>query len=291
MRGISTPLCFLLLCSFSVSAQGQERSEAVWDSVGVILQSHASRGAGTYRYAFPRRDLTVRVGRVQVQPALALGSWAGFGTMGRDTVVMGDLVVTTSELRPVLQELERQQIRVAAIHNHLVGETPRIMYVHYEATGTPLALARRLDAVLRRTRTPRPVAPTASAAVTVDSALVYSMLGARGHASGAVAQVGFNLVGGPVEGLGGVLPVFAYGTGIGIQAVGRSQVVGTGDFAVPGAKVEPVVRALVSHGILVTALHTHLIGESPAVYFIHFWAEGPIQVELTGIRAALDAAR
>lgn len=70
-----------------VSAQG--RAGAPWDSVGQVLGSRAAESGGIYRYNFPRTDLMVRVGGVTVEAGLALGSWAGLGTIGPDTVVMG----------------------------------------------------------------------------------------------------------------------------------------------------------------------------------------------------------
>jgi len=55
--------------------------------------------------------------------------------------------------------------------------------------------------------------------------------------------------------------------------------------------VAPVFDALTAHGITATALHSHLIGEEPKLYYMHFWADGPLTEVLQGLRAALDAAR
>lgn len=65
----------------------------------------------------------------------------------------------------------------------------------------------------------------------------------------------------------------------------------TGDFAVTGEMVENMIDALAKHGITATALHTHMIGESPPVYFIHFWADGPLRDVVSGLRAAVDSVR
>ena len=61
--------------------------------------------------------------------------------------------------------------------------------------------------------------------------------------------------------------------------------------SVLAAKVAPVFDALTAHGITATALHSHLIGEEPKLYYMHFWADGPLTEVLQGLRAALDAAR
>lgn len=67
--------------------------------------------------------------------------------------------------------------------------------------------------------------------------------------------------------------------------------VATGDFAVVGATVEPILQALARHGIVATAVHSHLINESPTLYYIHFWADGALPDVVRGLRAAIDAAR
>ena len=72
---------------------------------------------------------------------------------------------------------------------------------------------------------------------------------------------------------------------------GATNGVATGDFSVREAKVQPVLSALAANLITATAVHTHLIGETPKIYYIHFWGDGPLADVLTGLRAALDAAK
>ncbi len=274
-----------------VAAQGQGGQAAAWDSVGRILKTPAVLTGGYYRYNFPRRDLTLRIGDVTVAPALALGAWAGFGGDPADATMMGDLVLTSGELKPVLAELTRQRIAVIAIHNHLVGEEPRIIYVHFHGQGEALDLAARFDRVLALTGAPRPVTMMPPPPVTIDTALVFATLGLTGRAQGAVAQVSAVLVPGPVTMHGRpVTPALGYGTPINVQVVGPGRAVASGDFAVLGAKVAPVFEALTAHGITATALHSHLVDEEPVIYYMHFWADGPLPDVLRGLRAALDAA-
>src|SRR5882672_7928669 len=265
---------------------------APWDSAGRILKTSGTATGGYYRYAFPRRDVTLRIGDVTVSPALALGAWAGFSGDAADATVMGDLVLTSGEVRPVLAELARQQIAVTAIHNHLVGEDPKITYVHFHAEGKPTELAGRLDRVLALTAAPRPVAATAPQPVTIDTALVFTTLGLGGRAQGTVAQVSVVLIPGTVTLHGRtVTPALGYGTPINIQMLSPDRAVATGDFTILAAKVAPVFEALTAHGITATALHSHLVGEEPKLYYMHFWADGPLTEVLRGLRAALDAAR
>jgi hypothetical protein len=293
MRALATfsALAFLLL-SRPPQAPAQAPLGAPWDSVAAVLRAPGAAARGYYRYSLPRRDLTLTVGDVTVSPALALGSWAGFSGTGRDATVMGDLVLTAGEVKPVLAELARQRLAVTAVHNHLVGEEPRLTYVHFHGEGRALDLAARLDRVLARTGTPRPVAPPAPEPLTIDTALVFRTLGTSGTAHGAVAQVGFVLVPGTVTLHGRrVVPAMGYASPVSVQRVSDGRAVATGDFALAADRVEPVLGALAGHGITATAMHTHLVGERPRLYYVHFWADGPLPEVLTGLRAALDAAR
>ncbi|HWP37364.1 MAG TPA: DUF1259 domain-containing protein [Gemmatimonadales bacterium] len=285
-------LTVVVLAAPTAGAAGQAPLDAPWDSVGSILRTSGTATGDYYRYGWPRRDLTVRVGDVTVSPTLALGAWAGFSGEAADATVMGDLVLTANELKPVLAELARQRIAVTAIHNHLVGEQPPITYVHFHAQGNALDLAGRLDRVLALTAAPRPVAAAPPQPVTIDTAQVFAALGLRGRAQGAVAQVSTVLVPGQVTIHGRpVTPALGYGSPINIQQVGPGRAVATGDFAVLGSKVAPMLDALAAYGITATAVHSHLVGEQPPIYYIHFWADGPLAEVLRGLRAGLDAAR
>lgn len=282
---------FLIAISLFAAAPLAAQSPGPWDGVARILKSPAVPSAGYTRFNFPRRDLTVTVGDVTVAPALALGSWLGFAGDPTDAEVMGDLVLAEQEVAPVEQALLQQGIMITAAHNHLVGDHPHITYVHVHAHGDAAALAARFDTVLSLTGAPRPVTPS-PAPLAIDTARVFSALGQSGRAQGAVAQLGFMFVPGAVQMDGRTLvPAMAYGSPVNVQLVGSGRAVATGDFSVPAAQVEPVRTALIAHGITVTAMHSHLVGETPRVYYLHFWADGTLDSVLTGLRAAIDAAR
>lgn len=291
MNGRTLLVTVVVLVSLAAVAAGQAPLGAPWDSVGRILQTSGVATAGYYRYGWPRRDITLRVGDVTVAPALALGAWVGFAGEPLGASMMGDLVVTSDELKPVLAELATQRVGVTAIHNHVVGD-PQVTYVHFHADGDAVDLATRLDRVLARTKTPRPVTTGAPQPVTIDTAQVFGTLGLRGRAQGNVAQLSPVLVPGQVTMHGRILnPALAYGSPINIQMVDGSRAAATGDFSIAGDNVAAVLAALTAHGISATALHSHLIGEEPKVYYMHFWADGPLPDVLRGLRAALDAAR
>ena len=293
MNSISRCLLAVLLAAASPNVlSAQSNLGVVWDSVGSILKAPGMLTGGYRRYNLPRRDITLRVGDVTVAPSLALGAWAGFGGTPTDAAMMGDLVLTNAELKPVLAEFARQRLEVTAIHNHLTGEEPRIIYVHFHGQGRATDIASRLNHVLALTATPRPVTASSPRPVTIDTAMVFRALGTSGKAQGDVAQVSFILVPGRVTMQGRtVVPALGYGSPVNIQMVDSSRAVATGDFAVLGTKVGGVLDALATHDITATAVHSHLIGEQPPIYYIHFWADGRPADVLRGLRAAVDAAR
>lgn len=279
----------LLLIATLASPGTARAQQASWDSVGRILGAPDAFAAGYHRYNLPRRDLSVRIGDVTVAPALALGAWAGFSGTPDDATMMGDLVLTSSEVRPVLAELARDRIAVTAVHNHLVGEEPQLTYIHFHGQGNAAQLAQRLDRAIALTPTPRPVHAAAPQPITIDTATVFTALGHSGKAQGAVAQLSFILVPGQVM-LDGrtVTPALGYGSPINLQMVDAARAVATGDFAVTGPRVGALLTALAQHGVTATSVHSHLIDESPRLYYIHFWADGPLPDVLRGLRAALD---
>src|ERR1041385_3871783 len=71
------PLIALSLCA-PIALAAQTPLAAPWDSVGKILKTSGTLTGGFYRYGWPRRDITLKIGDVTVAPALALGAWAGF---------------------------------------------------------------------------------------------------------------------------------------------------------------------------------------------------------------------
>lgn len=284
-----------LIASLATTTLGNAQAtgaDSAWREVARILQTPAVATGGYERFNFPRRDITLRMGDVTVSPAIALGGWAGFGGTPSDAMLMGDLVVTSAELKPVLAELERQRLDVTSIHNHLAGEEPSITYIHFHGEGDAVDLATRLDRAIARTAVPRPVASAAPGALTVDTARVFQAMGASGRAQGSVAQLSFMLVKVPVTMHGKpLIPALAYGSPVNLQMVDAMRAVATGDFAVTEGQVAPIVNALARQGITATAVHSHLIGEAPRLYYIHFWADGALDDVLRGLRGAIDAAR
>ena len=256
-----------------------------WQGVDAILGQTGKAVAGdVHRYGWPRRDLKVRIGNVDVQPALALGSWAAFTT----DMVMGDLVLRPAEVESVVRAMQKDGFEISAIHNHLLGESPMIAYLHYAGHGDPAALARSLHDALSTTATPMTAAPAAVATKEDDAAFaaVSDALQRKGTMAGRVLQFGIPRAETITDGGMTIPPTMGVATAVNFQRVG-SDVATTGDFVLIADEVNPVMRELESHGIRVTALHSHMLRESPRLFFMHFWGVGAPRTIAEGIRAAL----
>jgi len=84
-------------------------------------------------------------------------------------------------------------------------------------------------------------------------------------------------------------PSMGVATAINFQPTGSGKAAITGDFVMTAPEVNIVIRELTSHGIAVGALHSHMLDETPRLFFMHFWAIDDVSALATGLRAALDA--
>lgn len=286
----------LLLGSLALAASaGQNPApERGWTPLDKIFeQTGKDLPGGIHRFGWPRTDLRVSVRGVTLEPALALGSWAAFQATGNgdEAVAMGDLVLLGSEVDPVVAALQSNGIEILAIHNHLIDETPRLLYVHFHARGEAAALAEALKAALGKSRTP-PAAPAPKAPARLTEAeesafeKIQTVLGRRGVLSGRVLQVGVPRAGRIEESGMEVPPSMGAATAMNFQMAG-SRAAATGDFVLLADEVNPVVRELQAHGLSVTALHSHMLREEPRLFFLHFWAVAPPEKLAEGLKAAL----
>lgn len=276
-----------------------EPADPLWAKVDAVFGAAGKDlPGGVHRFGRPRRDLHVRVGEVAVEPTLALGSWGAFVKTGEDSgaMAMGDLVLLESELSPVVSELEAGGIEIAAIHNHLIGESPHVVYVHFSGHGDAAALAAGLKKALARTATPL-TAPTAAATpagmakpLPADDeafAAVQRVLGRQGTLAGTVLQLGVPRAERIEEHGMEIPPSMGMANALNFQHVGN-QVATTGDFVLIATEVNPVMRELRSQGLEVTALHSHMLAETPRLFFMHFWGVGSPEKIAGALKAALS---
>ncbi|MEO6058005.1 MAG: DUF1259 domain-containing protein [Gemmatimonadales bacterium] len=245
-----------------------------WSQVaGALGKSGAVQPGDVYKVGMPRSDLQVTVGGVQLKPALALGSWLGFKQTGSNEVTaMGDLVLLDGEVGPVIKKLQEEGIEQTAIHNHLLHESPHVLYVHIRGHGDPVKIGTAIHSALALSRTPLGESTSKTETLEFDTAQVSQALGRAGKVTGGVYQVGVPRAEKVTEAGMEVPPAMGVATALNFQPTGGKNAAITGDFVLIGSEVNPVGRALQEHGIEVTALHTHMLEESPRLFFMHFWA-------------------
>jgi hypothetical protein len=243
------------------------------------------------KYSFPRADLRVTAAGVQLKPALALGSWVAVKVMGDtkgEALAMGDLVLLESEVAPVMSKLQEMGVEQTALHNHLQHESPSVMYLHIEAHGHPVKIAEAVRAALALTGTPSvPPAAAGSAGFGLDTARLASALGYAGKVTGGVYQVSVPRAEQVRTGGMEIPPAMGVATALNFQPTDKGKAAITGDFVLTADEVNPVIRSLREGGIEVTALHSHMLGEEPRLYFMHFWANDEAMKLARTLHAAL----
>lgn len=275
------------------SNAGQPSGAADWKAVGQALGKEGSMQPGDiYKVSLPRSDLQVMAGGVQLKPALALGSWVAFKKSGEMAMVMGDLVLTEDEVTPVMTKLQEGGVQQTALHNHVLHESPRVMYMHIGAMGDAVKIARAIHDALSLSKTPftaQAAAPAASGQdLGVDTKQLDQIMGQAGKVNGGVYQFSVPRAERITDNGMEVLPSMGVATAINFQPTGEGKAAITGDFVLIASEVNPVIRALRYNGIEVTALHSHMIDENPRLFFMHFWANEDAQKLARGLRAALD---
>lgn len=260
-----------------------------WAPIDSILGRAGTAQAGdVMRYSFPRSDLDVTANGVKIKPAFALGSWTAFKRMGGDAMAMGDIVLTDSEIGPVIAALQKGGIEQTALHNHLVGESPRVMYLHISAHGDAVRIAHALHDALALTKTPLgPPGTSAAQTTTLDTAAIAKALGYSGKLNGGVYQVSVPRAGKVMENGMEIPPSMGIATAINFEPTTEGKAAITGDFVMTANEVNPVIRALEKSHIQPTGIHSHMLNESPRLFFMHFWAErSPVDLA-RGIASAL----
>src|SRR5256714_3066388 len=290
-----TSLTGVALGVLSASAVCQQPSApAAWASVEAALGRKGTlQPENVLKFSFPRSDLSVNVGGVTLKPALALGGWVAFKQVAvGQAMAMGDLVLTEDEVSPVVRALQAGGVEQTALHNHVLNETPHVMYMHILARGDPAKIARSIHDALALTKTPlnppSAVSPASAAAIDIDTLGIARTLGIAGKSNGGVYQVSVPRSETIRENGMEVPPSMGVATAINFQPTGGGKAAITGDFVLRANEVNPVIRALRGNGIEVTALHSHMLNEEPRLYFMHFWANDDALRLARGLREALD---
>src|ERR1700746_4085360 len=164
--------------------------------------------------------------------------------------------------------------------------------MHVQGNGDPVKLAAVLHAALAESKTPLSASPAAPAGapppIDLDMAAIDQTLDAKGANNGGVYQFSIPRAE-PIKDNGmDVPPPMGSANAINFQPTGGGKAAITGDFVLIAKEVAPVMKALRDNGIEVTALHNHMLGDEPRLFFMHFWGNDDAKKLATGLKAALS---
>ena len=267
----------MIFCSNAFSQQND------WSPVEKVFGKKGTVQDNVFKITYPRSDLKIKVGDFTVAPGFALGSWIGFinmskrmnmhdhdANMSSQAMMMGDLVLLDTEVPAALKKLVEVNLKVTAIHNHLINESPNVKYVHFSGSGDRVKLAEAIKSVLAVTGTPL-TPPQPPAQTNIDWSKVEAILGTTGKHNGILLQYAFSRKEKLKE--SGMLmpPYIGMATAINFQREGDKAAI-TGDFVLLADEINPAIKILIDNGITPTALHNHMIHDEPRLFMMHFWA-------------------
>ncbi len=259
------------------------------DEAEKVLGVTGQMQEGAIVFSFPRSDIQVKIDGDLIPTAMGFGSWTAWKDMGNEFMVMGDLVLLEKEINPVISALAAANINVTALHNHFIGEKPRIMYMHIHGMGAGPAIAQGIRNALDKTSTPRTPAVTPALAFALDTKRIEEIIGQTGKTGGGVFKI---TVGRPGVRLEGVELTASMGLNTWAAFVGtRDRTHVAGDVAMTATEVNKVIRALRKGGINIVAVHNHMLDEDPRIFFLHYWGTGPSEKLAETIRNAFDQAK
>src|SRR5215472_9620323 len=268
---------------------------ADYETVLKTLGKQGDFKANVLKVNIPRNDLKVTIDGAATPTPFGFGGWLAMtkGDGGND-VMMGDLVLLEDEVNPVMSALLDNGLEVTALHNHFFFESPRIFYMHVHGHGKAADLARMakpaLDLIGKGAAQHQSSVSGGNSNVTggtIDTAKIATLVGHEGEQSGQVYKItigrdDLNLkeMGAPINARMGLNTWAAfYGSDSNAQIAG--------DVAMLAQEVTPVLKALRANGLNVVAIHNHMTGGQPTIYFLHYWGTGPAEKLATGFKSAL----
>jgi Domain of Unknown Function (DUF1259) len=289
----------MLLLFALVSGQGFAQQEpSPVDSLDTIkiekltdVKGKLDAAENVFKVSVPRTGLAVTVAGVKMTPQMGLTSWAAFKPAGNQVMVMGDLVLQEDQVNPVLSIALDNGIEVTALHNHFLWDTPKVMFMHIGGMGDPDKLATGVGKIfleIKNTsggKTHVPHTPFAANKTSLDPKAIETIIGVPVEKAGEVYKV--------TIGRSTMMAGHDAGKAMGVNtwaafAGSDKKAVVDGDFAMLESELQGVLKALRSVGIFITAIHHHMIGESPKIILLHYWGTGSVSDLAKAVKTALD---
>jgi hypothetical protein len=284
--------CLILFSVCPVIAQKRKTQPLDTAVIQNITGIKGKSNNGEYKITVPQNDLNVEVDGFKIIPPMGLGTWIAFTPTKDGAMIMGDIILTETDLKPVQQEVIKQGLTITAIHNHFVRNHPNVMYMHIGGMGKTNDMAQKTKAVLDKVAESRGHNPAASSVgdvpYSIDSKKLDDILGYKGEMSKGVYKYTIGRPDVLLKEHGTTISTFfGFNTWAAFQGNPDHAAV-AGDFTMLQDEVAPVIKTLIENGIEVVAVHNHMVHEQPKIFFLHYWGVGNAEELAKGLKAALD---
>jgi Domain of Unknown Function (DUF1259) len=287
---------FMVVALFTGTAVFAQNMPSDYADVLKTLGKQGDFKDSVLKLNIPRNDVKVTIDGIATPTPFGFGGWLAMskGDGGND-VMMGDLVLLEDEVNPVMSALLENGLEVTALHNHFFFDNPRMFFMHVHGHGKAADLAKRakpaVDLIGKAGPQHQYTVSGGNAYVAggqIDTTKISSIIGHPGEQNGQVYKITVGRDDLHLKEMGAVinsrmgLNTWAafYGTDANAEVAG--------DVAMLGNEVTPVLKTLRANGLNVVAIHNHMIGTQPGIYFLHYWGTGPADKLAVGFKSALN---
>jgi hypothetical protein len=113
-----------------------------------IVGHNGDQNGPVYKITIGRPDIDLREHGAPINARMGLNTWAAFAGSDDDAMIAGDVAMLAHEVTPVLRALRANGLDIVAIHHHMTGVEPAVIFLHYYGTGPAARLAQGLRAAL-----------------------------------------------------------------------------------------------------------------------------------------------
>ncbi len=289
----------MLLCALVTVHSFAQQEQSHLDSLNTIkierltgVKGKLDTAENVFKISVPRTDLAVIVAGIKMVPPMGLTSWVAFKSAGDQIMVMGDIVLLEQQVNPVLSIALDNDIKITALHNHFLWDTPKVMFMHIGGMGDLEKLATGVGKIfleIKNTsggKTHVSHTPFVASKTSLDPKVIETIIGVPVEKASEVYKVTIGRTTAMAEHDAG--KTMGVNTWAAFSGSNKNAVV-DGDFAMLESELQGVLKALRSTGIFITAIHHHMTGESPKIVFLHYWGTGSVSDLAKAIKTALNS--